>query len=169
MANGHELAMRLRIAYLALHRRTNAELARFGMTADQFVLLTILSEGDAVTQKDLVERSGSDPNTMSERLVRLERLGLISRERHATDGRARSVALTEKGRGVQRCLWESSDPLRQMLEGLFPRRTLDTLVDQLNRVASAMATTGDEKTRESHRGRPLSARRRQSTGESEGR
>ena len=98
MADGHELAMRLRTAYLALHRRTNAELARFGMTADQFVLLTVLAGGDALTQKALVERSGSDPNTMSERLRRLERLGLIARERHATDGRARSVALTAAGR-----------------------------------------------------------------------
>ena len=95
---GHDLAMALRAAYLALHRRTNAELARFGLTADQFVVLTTLAEGDGVTQKELVRRTGSDANTMSEMLARLERRGLVSRERHATDGRARTVALTEQGR-----------------------------------------------------------------------
>jgi DNA-binding MarR family transcriptional regulator len=80
MASGHDLAKRLRGAYLALHRRTNAALAEAGLTADQFVLLTALAEEDGVRQSELVGRTGSDPNTKSEMLVRLEKKGLVARE-----------------------------------------------------------------------------------------
>jgi DNA-binding MarR family transcriptional regulator len=138
VANGHDLAMGLRAAYLALHRRTGAELSRFGLTADQFVLLTALAEGDAVTQKGLVARTGSDPNTMSEMLARLERRGLVARERHATDGRARAVVLTPEGRRVQGRLWRASAPLRAELEDLFRAGALETLVEHLGQIARAM-------------------------------
>ena len=49
-AAGHGLAMGLRAAYLTMHRRANAEFARLGLTADQFVILMALAEVDAVTQ-----------------------------------------------------------------------------------------------------------------------
>jgi hypothetical protein len=50
VAAGHDLAMGLRAAYLTRPRRANAEFARLGLTADQFVILTALAEADAVTQ-----------------------------------------------------------------------------------------------------------------------
>ncbi len=140
MAGGHDLAMRLRVAYMALHRRTNAAFAGFGLTADQFVLLTALAEEDGVTQKELVRRTGSDPNTMSEMLARLESRGLILRRRHASDGRARSVGLTEEGRRIQARLWEASAPLRGELERPFDPEALQTLVDQLGLIAEAMGS-----------------------------
>ena len=43
-AAGHDLAMALRAAYLTMHRRANAEFARFCLTADQFVILTALAQ-----------------------------------------------------------------------------------------------------------------------------
>jgi DNA-binding MarR family transcriptional regulator len=138
MPDGHDLAMRLRVAYLALHRRTNAALAPLGLTADQFVLLTSLAGEEGVMQKELVGRTGSDPNTMSEMLARLEAKGLVERRRHAEDGRARSVSLTRRGRQVQRTLWEWSAGLRAELESLFPPDVLDALVEGLDRVALAM-------------------------------
>ncbi len=140
---GHDLAMGLRAAYLALHRRTNAELARFGLTADQFVVLTALADGDGVPQKELVRRTGSDANTMSEMLARLERRGLVSRERHATDGRARNVVLTEQGRQVQGQCWVASEPLRAMLQRPFRPGDLDVLVESLGRIARAMDPTDE--------------------------
>ena len=116
MPSGHELAMRLRIAYLAVHRRTNAVLAPLGLTADQFVVLTALAESEGVTQQELVSRTGSDANTMSAMLARLEAKGLVSRKQHADDGRARSVSLTKSGRQVQRALWKKTAPLRAELQ-----------------------------------------------------
>jgi DNA-binding MarR family transcriptional regulator len=138
MPDGHDLAMWLRIAYLALHRRTNAELAPHGLTADQFVLLTSLARGEAVTQKELVGRTGSDPNTMSEMLAKLEAKGLVERRRHVEDGRARSVALTRRGRQVQKNLWEGSAELRTKLELLIPSNTIEAMIEGLKQVVIAM-------------------------------
>lgn len=141
MAPGHDLAMGLRAAYLTMHRRTNAACARLGLTADQFVLLTALAEGDGVTQKELVRRTSSDANTMSDILARLEKKGLVARERHAEDGRAWSVTLTARGRQIQATLWEESAPLRARLESLFSLKGLESLVHALNRVTMAMGRT----------------------------
>ena len=76
---GHELAMALRAAYLGMHRRTGAVLARTGVTADQFVVLAALAEADALTQNELVSRTSSDPNTVRAMLVLLERKLLVKR------------------------------------------------------------------------------------------
>src|SRR5262249_28595853 len=100
MTTGHDLALALRAAYLALHRQTDATMAPFGVTADQFVLLAALAEGDALTQQALVRRVGSDASTVRAMLLLLEVRGLVSREPHPDDGRARSVALTPLGRQV---------------------------------------------------------------------
>src|SRR5690242_8204901 len=86
-ADGHDLALALRAAYLALHRRSDAYFARHGVTADQFVLLAALAGGGARTQRDLARRAASDPNTVRAMLVLLEGRGLVTRGRHPTDGR----------------------------------------------------------------------------------
>ena len=68
------------------------------MTADQFVLLDLLTRESEVTQQTLVVRAYSDPNTVRTMLVLLEGRGLVTRKRHPLDGRARSVSLTARGR-----------------------------------------------------------------------
>src|SRR5687768_14119425 len=98
MHRGHELAMLLRKAYLAFHRRANARIVKSGVTADQFVLLTMLAEEDGITQITAVERTASDPNTVTAMLRLLEQRGLIRREAHSEDGRARCVFLTNEGK-----------------------------------------------------------------------
>ena len=139
MTTGHDLAMALRVAYLAMHRRANAAFAPLGLTADQFVLLTALAEGGGVTQRELVRRTGSDPNTMSGMLARLQRRGLLVRRRHETDGRAWRVALTPAGRRLQRRAWDGNAWFRGELEALFPRDVLAAVVGHLGRIADGMS------------------------------
>jgi DNA-binding MarR family transcriptional regulator len=102
VADGHELGMWLRKAYLSFHRRANARMLKHGVTADQFVLLSVLVQGEGITQITIVERTASDPNTVAAILGLLERRGLVRRESHAQDRRARCVFLTPDGRRVQR-------------------------------------------------------------------
>ena len=136
---GHEVARALRAAYLALHRETNACVGADGVTADQFVLLSALADADGVTQQDPVRRTGSDPNTMRAMLLLLEARGLIAREPHPRDGRARCVTLTADGRRLFKRLWARSDPLRARLLAAFRPDEVTTLVALLHRVAGAMA------------------------------
>ena len=70
----HELAMSLRAAYLAMHRQhRHGCWQRTGVTADQFVVLSALSEARCARSRELVSRTSSDPNTMRAMLVLLER------------------------------------------------------------------------------------------------
>ena len=98
MTTGSDIAIALRAAYLALHRRSEARFARYGLTADQFVLLATLARGDALTQRELARRMPSDPSTVRAMLVLLEGRRLVQRDTHPTDSRARMVSLTPAGK-----------------------------------------------------------------------
>jgi DNA-binding MarR family transcriptional regulator len=150
MTDGHEIAMALRAAYLALHRRSGARFDRHGVTADQFVLLAALAGGDAVTQRALARRTSSDPNTVRAMLLLLERRGLVARPPHPSDGRARSARLTPEGLRVYRTLWAAGEPVRaRLLAALGPGEPA-ALLDMLARVTRAMApATASEEQSES--------------------
>ena len=138
MTSGREIARALRAAYLALHRQTKACFAGDGLTADQFVLLSALSDHDAVTQQDLVRRVGSDPNTVRAMLLLLEGRGLVARGRHPADGRARCVRLTATGRRDFKTLWAKSEALRAVLLAACGPGEAGALVGLLRRLAEAM-------------------------------
>jgi DNA-binding MarR family transcriptional regulator len=101
MHPGYEFGMLLRKAYLGFHRRANAQMLKLGITADQFVALTAIAQDEGLTQVTLVERTESDPNTVTAILALLERRGLVRRTVHAKDRRARCVSLTAAGRRIQ--------------------------------------------------------------------
>ena len=149
MTSGREIARALRAAYLALHRRTNACLAQDGVTADQFVLLSALADADAVNQQELVRRINSDPNTVRAMLLLLENRGLVARDRHPADGRARSVTLTAKGRQVFKNLWAKSERLRARLLTAFRPDEATALVELLRRAADVMAANASDARRTS--------------------
>jgi DNA-binding MarR family transcriptional regulator len=154
MSTGHELALALRSAYLAMHRRADAALARFGVTADQFVLLGALAEADALTQRELARRVGSDASTVRAMLALLEGRGLVSRDPHPSDGRARSVALTVRGRRAYRKMYEGSEAFRAGLFAAVGPDRAATLLELLLCVARAMTrpeerpARGDERDRD---------------------
>ncbi len=132
------LGMRLRGAYLTFHRMANAHFEQFGVTADQFVVLTLLAEEDGITQREVVERAFSDPNTIGEMLTRLEKKKLVRRERHPQDGRARCVFLTPKGRKVQEQLWDSWEGRLEEVDGAFRPEELEVLKNLLGRIPDAV-------------------------------
>jgi DNA-binding MarR family transcriptional regulator len=145
MITGHDLALALRSAYLAMHRQADASVARFGVTADQFVLLATLAEADALTQQELARRICSDASTVRAMLILLEGRGLVTRRPHPSDGRARRVALTLRGRRAYCKMHEGSEAFRAgLLAAVGPDQT-DTLLGLLRRVAQAMATPGLER------------------------
>jgi DNA-binding MarR family transcriptional regulator len=138
MTTGSDIAIALRAAYLALHRRSEARFALHGVTADQFVLLATLARGHALTQRELARRMASDPSTVRAMLVLLEQRGLVERDVHPTDARARTVTLTAAGRRAFRQLWAAGEPIRARILGALRPREAETLVRLLGRVAEAL-------------------------------
>jgi DNA-binding MarR family transcriptional regulator len=72
-------------------------------------------------------------------LVLLEKRGLVARVGHPTDGRARSVTLTGKGRRLHRRQMADTEPLRKRLRSLFSPRESKALVDFLARISEALS------------------------------
>ncbi len=131
--------MRLRGAYLSMHRSFNALFAQFGVTADQYVMLRLLSEEDGITQQELGRRMFSDANTVTAMLALLEKRKLLRRKNHARDGRARLVFLTPKGRRLFTKLQEGSLALHERLEGCVQAREHEPMMVALARIAETMA------------------------------
>lgn len=133
-----ELPLTLRTAYLTLHRRSDAAFAEHGITADQFVLLANLARGQAMTQRELAARMPSDPSTVRAMLVLLEKQGLVTREAHPTDARARTVSLTKAGVRTFQKAFDAGQVVRdQMAESLSAGETR-TLVSLLQRMTESL-------------------------------
>ncbi len=119
-----------------MHRAAQSHFAQFDITADQFVLLSLLSEEDGVTQSELGDRMASDGNTVTAMLKLLENREYVRRVRCKTDGRARRVHLTAAGRRLATKLNRSSEALRSSIENAVTRterkafhKSLDRIVD----------------------------------------
>jgi DNA-binding MarR family transcriptional regulator len=81
--------------------------------------------------RDVATRLHCDPSTVSLAADKLQSMGLVARQPHPTDGRKRTLALTEQGHE----LWEA---LRTRLHasGLFAgldAQEQDTLLTQLTK------------------------------------
>ena len=138
MTTGSNIALALRTTYLALHRRSDAAFVPHRVTADQFVLLATLDSGHALTQRELARRMSSDPSTVRAMLVLLEQRGLVERDSHPTDARARTVSLTAAGRRTFRKLWTAGEPIRDQMIGALRPDEAETLVGLLARVSESL-------------------------------
>jgi DNA-binding MarR family transcriptional regulator len=132
------LAMALRGAYLTMHRKADTFFARHGVTADQYVLLHLLAQESGVKQQTLVARASSDPNTVRAMLLLLEGRGLVRRERHPVDGRARSVSITKKGLAIYQRLRKAVEPFLEQLLSDFRPDEVQTLQELLRRIPPAL-------------------------------
>jgi DNA-binding MarR family transcriptional regulator len=82
---------------IALYRPV---LEPLGLTHPQYLVMLTLWERDSLTVKQIGQLLSLDPATLSPLLKRLERAGLITRDRHPADERALAVTLTDKGRAL---------------------------------------------------------------------
>jgi DNA-binding MarR family transcriptional regulator len=108
-------------------------LAEFDVTASVAGVLWALAPGtEPPTLRDVAARLHCDPSTISLAADKLQSTGLIARLPHPTDGRKRTLALTERGHE----LWEAlSTRLRTsgVLTGLDAeeQRTLHALLTKI--------------------------------------
>ncbi len=75
-----------------------AELYDKHVTLRQFAVLAAVQGQAGGTQTDLVRATGIDRSTLAEMIARMEKKGLLAREKSNADGRAKSVRLTSRGR-----------------------------------------------------------------------
>lgn len=92
-----------------------AALKPYGLTHVQFVLLaslTYLQAAEApvpVTQRRLADHAATDPMMASQVLRALEARGLLTREPHPHDARARTLSVTPEGRSLANAAVEAAE------------------------------------------------------------
>jgi MarR family transcriptional regulator, organic hydroperoxide resistance regulator len=92
----------------AFWRMKGAFEREMGISAGTWFTLTLLAREDGMSQGELSQRFDIDPSRVTRLATRLEREGLLRRERDRGDHRVVRMYLTEKG--------------RSLIEGLFDRR-----------------------------------------------
>ncbi len=104
-----------------------------GITAAQLPVLVALKHGEQRTQGELARMAGVEQPSMAQLLARMERDGLIKRERAAADKRSAAISLTDQAlallepgrealRGVDQQVCAGLQPEeQQLLLGLLER------------------------------------------------
>ena len=76
-------------------------LDEMGLTYPQYLVLMVLWENDALSVNQITEKLLLNTNTLSPLLQRMEKMGLLQRNRSSKDERSVIVQLTEKGMNLK--------------------------------------------------------------------
>lgn len=118
--------------------------ATLGVTAQQRMIVRIVGRFPGLSAGRLAEVLCVEPATVSVALARLEKRGIVTRERDPRDRRRSAVALTARGRELDRpAAGTVESAVAKVLESAAPgdvdaaRAFLETLAAQLRGQASA--------------------------------
>ena len=119
---------------------TAQALRAYGLTTRQYAVLVALRSDSAVTQSDLVRRTGIDRSTLADMLNRMSKRSLTMSKRTETDQRANLVTITPKGlRALEAVAPRVADAEQRMLDTLPSAMrenfvsALQVLADQVRR------------------------------------
>ena len=82
-------------------RRYRTPLEPLGLTYTQYLVMMVLWESSRITEKELGERLHLDSGTLAPLLKRLEKQGLVKRERPDQNERLLQITLTDTGTAMR--------------------------------------------------------------------
>ncbi len=131
------------------------EVGDAGLTQRQYALLAAVRSLDQPSQTDLVHLTGIDRSTLAELVARLIERGWLARVRSASDGRAKTVGLTQAGAEIlaaarpkvraadKRILALLAKPKRELLTKLLTRLAETPEAESKTRKKAAKAIASD--------------------------
>ena len=96
-----QLGFSLYGAFMAVSRTYKPWLDQLGLTYPQYLVLSVLWEGDDQTIGGIAARLDLEPSTITPLVKRLEAAGHLVRKRNPADERQVKVQLTDQGRAVR--------------------------------------------------------------------
>lgn len=116
-------------AFLAVSRTYKPWLDRLGLTYPQYLVLSVLWEGDDQTISAIATHLDLDPSTVTPCVKRLEAAGHVVRRRNPTNERQVKVTLTDQGRALRA-------ETRNLADALFAKAgmSVEGLVDLNTRI-----------------------------------
>jgi len=124
LVHAAEVTTLINLAARLTGKAARIRMGRIGAWPGQIPLLLWLLEEDGVIQKVLVERSNMEQSTVAEHLDRMERHGLIYRERSKDDRRKYRFYLTPKARVAARELVQMLETGAQIFTKGIPKDDL---------------------------------------------
>jgi DNA-binding MarR family transcriptional regulator len=107
------------------------------ITSPQFAALNALYCEPNLDQRTLGQRISLDRSTMAEVVSRLNARGLIRTERHPSDGRRKTINLTQKGLQSVKQLIPRTHAMTNRLVGPLDEKQRDDLLGLLTKVVGA--------------------------------
>lgn len=136
----NQICFRLYTAARLITQAYTPMFSELGITYPQYLVLMVLWEKDAIPVNDIARRLLLETNTVTPLLQRMERQGLVIRERGEQDRRQQFVSLTEKGKAMEERAYAliprgmgerlSACPLK-MEDYVGLAQQLDTIIDSL--------------------------------------
>ena len=113
-----------------------------GVSAGTWFTLELLAREDGMSQGELSQRFDVDPSRVTRLSKRLEREGMIRRERDQGDNRVIRMYLTEKGRGLIEALSDRRERFDQRIGALLSPKELEELRRMLGVLAESARDWG---------------------------
>ena len=109
-----------------------------GVSAGTWFSLTLLARKDGMSQGELSQKFEVDPSRVTRLATRLEREGLLRRERDLEDNRVIRMYLTEKGRDLVEGLSDRRERFDRRISAVLSPEELKELRRILGVLAEAM-------------------------------
>lgn len=97
----NQLCFRLYAASRLITQAYRPHLERLGVTYPQYLVLMVLWEHGSLPVNDIAKRLSLETNTVTPLIQRMEREGLVTRAKGATDNRQRIVSLTPRAKALE--------------------------------------------------------------------
>ncbi len=135
---GHATARSLPIALLRARENVmgpiRAMLADAGVTEQQWRVLRVIDEHDALDPTEIAERSCLLLPSLTRILQTLVDKGYINRMPHPTDGRRLQITITQEGRDFLASNMAESERIMAGFQKHLGNEKLETLLDLLNQL-----------------------------------
>lgn len=108
-----------------------------GITTAQLGVLSVIANGDEVTQKDVATRLGLNQSAITAMVRRLMEMGFVDRIGSKTDGRTKILSLTSEGQVIFK---NASSPFRkvnQQIEATLDSEEIELFADCLEKITDA--------------------------------
>ncbi len=118
---------------------------QFGISYLQYLVLMLLWEKDNRIISEITERLHLETNTVTPLLQRMEKQGLIVRQKNSADKRQRIVSLTREGKSMEEQIKEVPGCLaKEICEKGLSVEDLQALLPLLDKFISTLSTTSTE-------------------------
>jgi len=109
--------------YNKLRNSLSHKLKKYDLTIEQRQILLVLYQFGAMSQRELCEKTFSEPSNITVTLNRMKQRDLISKLKHPNDNRALLITPTKKALKLKKELQNiGSDNTLSLLEGIEPQK-----------------------------------------------